>query len=272
MKTMLRKVWKIAKWTGIAVASVFVIMTAIAIYQLATETPEQKHERQARYAAMKAEEQRQEAEEAARKAADKKAREEADIKAKAEAAAKAEAERIAKEEAQAKAKVEAEAKAKAEAEAKAKAEAEAEAKAEAERKAKEEAQAKLRAGAVEFIGTVNTSTLRVGEELVMEFEVKNIGTNPINGVSMQSNGGWNKYTVVNVAPGGEYKNDGTWGKFTYPREIGPGETHRIVIIAYPNEPGNYEFSFFPRTIKELTTLKDVNGEQITRGVKIAVIR
>jgi hypothetical protein len=120
-------------------------------------------------------------------------------------------------------------------------------------------------------GRFDPRTLRVGTKLVMWFEVENQGDTTIDGIKLFSNGSWDKYTITGVTPGGSY--DGGWlgTTFSWGMRVPPGEKRSFQIIAFPNEPGNHEFSF---VLDDAAghQLKDATGEGQVIGGKVAVIR
>lgn len=121
---------------------------------------------------------------------------------------------------------------------------------------------------VKFNGKLSPPVLRVGEKLVVQFDVENKSGDFINGVRLFSARSWNKFTIVNVLPRGRFET-GALGTTFYSDMKFVGTLH-ITIIAYPNEPGNYEFSFIPRTMDGVK-LKDENGQDIIVGGSVAVI-
>lgn len=124
---------------------------------------------------------------------------------------------------------------------------------------------------VEFIGRFNPRTLRVGQKLVVELTLENKGDRPIEGFRVFSSGPWDKYTIVNVMPGGQYEGGFLGWNFRTAMVVPPGEKRTLNIVAYPNEPGNHNFSFIPHE-GETKNLRDAKNENIVIGGTVNVIR
>lgn len=124
--------------------------------------------------------------------------------------------------------------------------------------------------AVAFSGRFDPRTLRVGQKLVVELTIENKSERPIEGLRVFSRGPWDKYTVVNVVPNGKLES-GILGFNIYSgMTVPPGQTRVLSVVAYPNEPGNHEFSFIPN--QDTTPLVDEKGEGIVIGGQVNVIR
>lgn len=124
---------------------------------------------------------------------------------------------------------------------------------------------------VEFTGRFRPTLLRVGQKLVVELTLENKGERPIEGFSVFSTGPWDKYTIVNVMPGGQYEGGFLGWIFRTAMVVPPGEKRTLNIVAYPNEPGNHEFSFIPHE-GEIKRLRDAENESIVIGGTVNVIR
>ncbi len=124
---------------------------------------------------------------------------------------------------------------------------------------------------VDFKGQFDPPMLRVGQKLVVKLGLENKSSHEFNGFRIFSTGPWDKYTIVNVMPSGRYEGGWLGHNFRTSMKVPPGETRWLNIVAYPNEPGNHEFSFIPHE-GENGSLVDESGEQPVIGGKIAVIR
>lgn len=175
----MNKFKKLVKRVAIGFGIFFVIGLAFSIYVVATETPEEKAEREARMEQREADKEakalaKEQAE--AEKIAQQEAEEQVEIEAKAKAEQE-EVEKLAKEEADRKAKEEAEEKAaqeKAEKEAKQKAEEQAKKDAEAQRKAQKEADEKVMKDTF-YSGT--DSLIELGNGVIIGIRIDKILTN-----------------------------------------------------------------------------------------------
>lgn len=123
---------------------------------------------------------------------------------------------------------------------------------------------------IEFSGQFDPPILAVGEKLVIKLGIKNHSQTTLHGIRIFGDGPWKKYTVVNVMPGGNFEQGLLGANITSGMEIPPGETRFVNIIAYPNEPGNHNFSFIPHALTGQKLVNEV-GEDIVIGGKIAVI-
>lgn len=110
----------------------------------------------------------------------------------------------------------------------------------------------------------------MGEKLVVELTISNKSDRPIEGLRFFSSGPWGKFTVVNVTPNGRLESGLIgWNVYTS-MSVPQGQTRTVSIVAYPNEPGNHEFSFIPN--QDTTPLTDEKGEGIVIGGQVAVTR
>lgn len=124
--------------------------------------------------------------------------------------------------------------------------------------------------AVAFTGRFEPMLLRVGQKLVVELTLENKSERPIEGLRIFSRGPWDKYTIVNVMPNGRHESGMLGHNFYSGLVFPPGVKRTVNIVAYPNEPGNHEFSFIPNA--GTTALKDEKGEGIVIGGKVNVTR
>lgn len=125
--------------------------------------------------------------------------------------------------------------------------------------------------AVLFTGRFEPVTLRVGQKLVVELTLENKSEQQIEGVRIFSSGPWDKYTIVNVMPNGRHESGMLGHNFTTGMVFPPGVKRSVNIVAYPNEPGNHDFTFIPHhaTTKQL---RDESGSNIVIGGKVNVVR
>ncbi len=124
---------------------------------------------------------------------------------------------------------------------------------------------------VTFDGRFDPKVLRIGEKLVVVLGLENKGDKTLKGFRVFSSGPWDKYTIANVMPGGDFDTGLLFTIFTTGMEIGPGEKRYLNIIAYPNEAGNHKFTFEAR-MPEYGALADENGEQPIIGGSVAVTK
>lgn len=124
---------------------------------------------------------------------------------------------------------------------------------------------------IDFSGRFNPTILSVGEKLVIEFTLKNICDQTIDGFKIAGHGPFKKFTIVNVMPAASYAE--IWGTYWFESQlvIPPGELRALSIIAYPNEPGNFKFGFTPYDAGG-NMIGDKNGEFLNIGGEVAVIR
>lgn len=125
--------------------------------------------------------------------------------------------------------------------------------------------------AILFSGRFQPSLLRVGQKLVIELTMENKSPYALGGIRLFSNGPWDKYTVVSVTPNGRFESGLLGQNISLDMQILTGEKRTIIIVAYPNEPGNHEFTFIPY---HATTqkLRDPSGADIVIGGKVNVTR
>lgn len=123
-----------------------------------------------------------------------------------------------------------------------------------------------------FTGRFEPSLLRVGAKLVVELTLENKSDRQIEGIRIASSGPWDKYTIVNVMPGGRHESGFLGGHSFYTNMvIPPGQKRALNVVAYPNEPGSHDFTF---TAHHNTTqrLTPADGGDIMIGGKVSVIR
>ena len=124
--------------------------------------------------------------------------------------------------------------------------------------------------AIAFTGEFEPKLLKVGQKLVVKLGIENKSERPIEGLRIFSSGPWAKFTVASVLPGGRLES-GLLGFNIYsPMTVPPGQTRFINIVAYPNEPGNHDFTFIPN--RDTEALKDTEGKGIVIGGTVAVTR
>ena len=125
---------------------------------------------------------------------------------------------------------------------------------------------------IAFSGTLEPRVLRVGQELRVTLTLTNRGSVPIRGLSVESRGPWQAFTLTSIRPNGQLRAGRDRAIFELPAQIDPGGVVRVEIFVAPDELGNYAFRFSPRELESGEPLLAESGETPTVGAEVAVIR
>lgn len=116
-------------------------------------------------------------------------------------------------------------------------------------------------------------TLYLGDKQLFTLTVTNLGGQPILGFKIIADGPWDKFTRSSVT-GGQWVD----GFLFFPPSvvsedavIPAGKSFTVTITCYPNEPGNHDFRFRLRDLKD-NDIPHLPGDSLILGGNVEVIR
>ena len=121
---------------------------------------------------------------------------------------------------------------------------------------------------IELTGVFSPPTVRVGERVVFELTLVNLSDRPIEGLRIFSTGPWEKFTLIDVGPGGLRQPGPLGWDFYSGLALAPGRSGQVRIVASPNEPGHHRFVFIPNRLDTRQFVGD-DGQQIAIGGDVA---